>query len=54
MSTYFLRTTDNTSVLFHAATDQEARQMVARATKATGKSVQYVRRYDGTYGRSVG
>jgi len=53
MSTYFLRTTDNTSCMLHARTDAEALQLARRAAKALRKNIQYVRRYDGTYGRPL-
>lgn len=54
MSTYFLATTDATRFTFPAASDAEALQLARRAAKATGKTVQYIRAYDGTVGRTVG
>jgi hypothetical protein len=53
MSTYFLATTDQARIMFSAPNDVEAMSLARRAAKATGKSIQYVRRYDGTYGRTV-
>jgi len=53
MSTYFLRTTDATTCTFHAATDAEAMLLAKRAAKALGKAVDYVRGYDGVYGRPL-
>jgi hypothetical protein len=53
MSTYCLATTDRTVTTFHAASDAEACRLARHAAKATGKAVQYIRRFDGTYGRSL-
>jgi hypothetical protein len=53
MSTYFLATTDQARIMFSAPNDVEAMSLARRAAKATGKSIQYIRRYDGTYGRTV-
>ena len=53
MSTYFLRCNDSTTCTFHAASDAEALQLARRAAKALGKAVDYVRGYDGTYGRTL-
>ena len=53
MSTYFLATTDATRFTFAARSDTEALQLARRAAKATGKAIQYVRRYDGVTGSTV-
>lgn len=53
MSTYVLRTTDQTIICFNARDNGEARRLADSATRSAGMTVLSVRRYDGAYGRPL-